>query len=210
MATYYLDIETTGLDESSNDIITIQYQELERGSGRPIGNVTILKAWEGGEKEMLVKLIDGTKICSAFSFDCIPVGYNLGFEHKFLMAKSRLYGLPEINVLSHPCIDLHSIGIMMNRGEFKGSGLDKITGKKQSGGNIPQWYGSKHYDLIEEYITDETDAFTKWYMWLLNKLPQIREEWNTCINDTTKMTNDSQTVAASADRIYAVYADKNR
>ena len=71
---------------------------------------------------MLVKLIDGTKICSAFSFDCIPVGYNLGFEHKFLMAKSRLYGLPEINVLSHPCIDLHSIGIMMNRGEFKGSG----------------------------------------------------------------------------------------
>ena len=47
-------------------------------------------------------------------------------------------------------------------------------------------------------------------MWLLNKLPQIREEWNTCINDTTKMTNDSQTVAASADRIYAVYADKNR
>ena len=50
MATYYLDIETTGLDESSNDIITIQYQELERGSGRPIGNVTILKAWGGRRK----------------------------------------------------------------------------------------------------------------------------------------------------------------
>ena len=34
---YYLDIETTGLDELHDKIITIQYMELERNTGKPIG-----------------------------------------------------------------------------------------------------------------------------------------------------------------------------
>ena len=184
MATYYLDIETTGLDETDASIITIQYQQLERGTGRPVGDVTILKEWELGEKGMLEKLINDTMIYSPSPFDFIPIGYNLGFEHKFLLAKSRLYGLLEINVLDLPHVDLHSVGIMMNSGEFKGSGLDKITGKKQSGTNIPYWYSEQQYDLIEEYIMDETQEFIKWYRWLLNRLPDLRTEWNSKISDT--------------------------
>ena len=184
MATYYLDIETTGLDETDASIITIQYQQLERGTGRPVGDVTILKAWELGEKGMLEKLINDTMICSSSPFDFIPVGYNLGFEHKFLFAKSKLHGLSEINVLYRPHVDLHSVGIMMNCGEFKGSGLDKITGKKQSGTNIPYWYSEQQYDSINEYIVNETQEFIKWYIWLLNRLPDLRTEWNSKISDT--------------------------
>ena len=55
MANYYLDIETTGLDEVESKITTIQYVELERGTGRQLGELTILKEWELGEKEMLRK-----------------------------------------------------------------------------------------------------------------------------------------------------------
>jgi len=49
----------------------------------------------------------------------------------------------------------------MNYGEFKGSGLDKITGKSQSGKIIPQWYESKEFDKIENYIIQEADEFIK-------------------------------------------------
>ena len=88
MANYYLDIETTGLDEVESKITTIQYVELERGTGKQLGELTILKEWELGEKEMLSKFIDDSPISSKYDFDFIPVGYNLGFEHKFLLEKS--------------------------------------------------------------------------------------------------------------------------
>ena len=116
---------------------------------------------------MLERLIQDTPICSTNQWGFIPVGYNLGFEHEFLIAKSRLHELPEIDVLSHPCIDLRGIGILMNCGEFKGSGLDKITGKKQSGEKIPERYSMGQYGFIERYIEDETREFMKWYMWML-------------------------------------------
>ena len=58
MPGYYLDIETTGLDQVVNKIITIQYQELERGTGKPIGKLHILKEWELGEKGIVEKFID--------------------------------------------------------------------------------------------------------------------------------------------------------
>lgn len=182
MVNYYLDIETTGLDERRDKIITVQYQELERGTGRPVGDVTILREWELGERSMLSGLIATTSITGMYTFDFVPVGYNLGFEHKFLLARSRLHGLPRIDVRSHPCIDLHGTGIMMNRGEFKDSGLDKITGKKQSGRRISEWYEARQYSLIEEYIRDETREFVRWYMWLLAELPRLREGWNRALS----------------------------
>ena len=88
MGNYYLDIETTGLDEVQNKITTIQYVELERGTGRQLGELTILKEWELGEKEMLRKFIEDSPISNRYDFDFVPVGYNLGFEHKFLLEKS--------------------------------------------------------------------------------------------------------------------------
>ena len=54
---YYLDIETTGLDELHNKIITIQYMELERNTAKPTGPLKILKEWESDEKTILNKFI---------------------------------------------------------------------------------------------------------------------------------------------------------
>ena len=39
MGNYYLDIETTGLDEVQDKITTIQYVELERGTGKQLGGI---------------------------------------------------------------------------------------------------------------------------------------------------------------------------
>ena len=183
MGTYYLDIETTGLDEVQNKIITIQYAELECGTGNLLGELTILKEWELGEKEMLRRFIEESPITNHYSFDFIPVGYNLGFEHKFLLAKSSKYDdLFPITILDRPCIDLRTIGVLMNKGEFKDSGLDKLTGKSHSGTPVVHWYDVKKYDEIENYIKNETEAFVKWYKWLHQELPQLRNKWEKELN----------------------------
>ena len=179
MGNYYLDIETTGLDEVENKITTIQYVELERGTGKQLGELTILKEWELGEEGMLRKFIEDSPISNKYDFGFVPVGYNLGFEHKFLLEKSSKYNLFPITILSRPCIDLHPIGILMNKGEFRGSGLDKLTGKSHSGSPVIHWYDVKKYDEIENYIKNETTEFIKWYVWLHEKLPEIRTRWET-------------------------------
>ena len=177
MGNYYLDIETTGLDEVENKITTIQYVELERGTGKQLGELTILKEWELGEEGMLKKFIEDSPISNKYDFDFVPVGYNLGFEHKFLLEKSSKYNLFPITVLSRPCIDLHAIGILMNKGEFRGSGLDKLTGKSHSGSPVVHWYDVKKYHEIENYIKNETTEFVKWYTWLHTELPGLRTQW---------------------------------
>ena len=55
---YYLDIETTGLNPFYHKIITIQYMELERNTGKPVGLLKILKEWESDEKTILKRFIE--------------------------------------------------------------------------------------------------------------------------------------------------------
>ena len=160
MVTYYLDIETTGLDEVEDKITTIQYVELERGTGKQLGELTILKEWELGEEEMLRQFIEKSTITNKYDFDFIPVGFNLGFEHEFLQARSKKYNLEPISILTRPCIDLHAIAILMNKGEFRGSGLDKLTGKTHSGSPVVHWYDVKKYDLIKEIKKDQKFHFS--------------------------------------------------
>ena len=179
MASYYLDIETTGLDPRHSKIITIQYQRLERGTGLPAGPLTILKEWESGEEDMLEGFIARTPITdedNKFSF--IPVGTNLGFEHRFLSHKSRIYKMRPITiVLDRPKIDVHDMLVLLNNGEFKGSGLDKMTGKKTSGASIRTWYDNKEYGQIVEYIEDEAREFCRFYSWLCKKMPPLHREF---------------------------------
>lgn len=182
MANFYLDIETTGLDEIESKITTIQYVELERGTGRQLGELTILKEWELGEEGMLKKFIDDSPISNVSKWDFVPVGYNLGFEHKFLLEKSSKYNLSKIEILDRAYIDLHHIGILMNKGEFSGSGLDKLTGKSHSGGRVVDWYHGKKYDEIENYIKNETREFVKWCTWLHKEMPELRTRWENELN----------------------------
>jgi hypothetical protein len=174
---FYLDIETTGLEPKDSKIITTQYQELDRNSGRATGGLVILKEWESSEKEILSEFIGKSGIADDYPFRFIPTGYNLGFEHNFLIGRAEANGLEPIDILHRPFIDLRAFGIIMNRGEFKGSGLDRISGKKTSGSRIPEWYEKKEYDKIIEYIEDETKSFIHLNAWLYSKMPEFLEQY---------------------------------
>jgi len=177
MGNFYLDIETTGLDPDVDEILTIQFQELARGSGEAVGELVVLKAWESSEKGIIERFLADTSFLDSYDFSFIPVGYNLGFEHNFLKRRAEVHGLPEIDILSKPFIDLRVIGILMNRGEFRGSGLDNITGKTISGRMVPVWFDSGDYSRIVDYIEMEAREFVKFLKWLYKRMPALFGEW---------------------------------
>lgn len=177
MGQFYLDIETTGLDPLKDKILTIQYQELDRNTGEPKGELVILKEWESSEEEIIRQFIRNTNVNDDYPFSFIAVGYNLTFEHNFLKQRARIHHLEEIDILNKPFVDLRAIGILMNNGEFKGSGLDKITGKEGTGKNVPMWYNNGEYELIIRYIKTETNEFIKFNKWLYKKMPEMLIEF---------------------------------
>ena len=177
MGNFYFDIETTGLDAKKSKVITIQYQELDRHTGGAIGELIILKEWESSEREIIEKFIKDSKIDSDYAFDFIPTGYNLGFEHNFLRERTAKHSINPLDILSKPFIDLRAFGILMNKGEFKGSGLDKITNKESDGSKIPLWYENKEYTRILQYIENETKSFIEFNKWLYTQMPDLLERF---------------------------------
>ena len=178
MTNFYLDIETTGLNPRKDKIITIQYQELDRLTGEPISELKILKEWESSEKEIIEKFLSDTKINLDYPFNFIPVGYNLGFVNNFLKTRMIFHELKPLYILSRPFIDLRVIGILMNKGEFKGAGLDQLTKKPKLSSNIPIWYENKEYEKIIFHIKNKTKEFIQFNYWLYKKLPSLLEEFN--------------------------------
>lgn len=126
---------------------------------------------------MLKQFIVKSKILDPYDFSFVAIGYNLTFEHNFLKTRSRIHGLPEIDIVNKPSIDLRAIGILMNKGQFKGSGLDKMTGKNSSGSGIPIFYENKEYEKIIDYIINETKEFLKFNIWLYKEMPKVREKF---------------------------------
>lgn len=172
MPTYYLDIETTGLNPKKDKIITIQYQELHRNTAEPISELIVLKEWESSERDILEKFIKDSQITDPYPFSFVPIGYNLNFEHNFFKERTAMYGLQAVDILNNPFLDLRVCGVIMNNGEFKGSGLDKITGKPHDGRLIPEWYANREYDKITEYVKTEAREFSKFNVWLYKELPE--------------------------------------
>ena len=123
---------------------------------------------------MLNDFIQNTDILCSRPFDFVVIGNNLTFDRDFLLAKTEKYDLPRIDILKKPHIDIKSILVLMNRGEFKNSGLDKFTSKKLSGDIIPNFYAEKKYNKIENYVKSEITAFVELFVFLYNELPQLR------------------------------------
>lgn len=173
MGNYYLDIETTGLDEVQNEILTIQWCELERNTGKKIGDLHILKSWESSEEDILKKFTESLDLTNPYPFSFIPIGYNLGFEHKFLSYRSQKYDTFPISIMARPHIDLHQLAILLNNGEFKGTKLSNLTNKTSDGNIILQYIANNEYDNIEKYIRMETDEFIKFTEWAFKTIPLL-------------------------------------
>ena len=175
MANFYLDIETTGLDPKQSKIVTIQYQKLDFDTKEARGPLVILKAWESSERDILEKF---RKVFGEDTWGFVAYGYNLKFEHDFLFERSKICGFKyPIDLMSRPTVDLHPIGILMNNGNFKGSGLDKISGKIGSGKNCLEYYNNKEYEKIEAYIKQEAESYIKLLAWLRSRMPQLSVEF---------------------------------
>jgi len=66
MTNFYLDIETAGTDAERDQILTIQFQPLDRATGRPIGDLRILKAWESSEKQIIGQFIAECRVMGPY------------------------------------------------------------------------------------------------------------------------------------------------
>ena len=169
---YYLDIETTGFYPEKNDkIITIQYMALDEKTGKPVSPLKILKEWESDEKTILKRFIEDFRPKDRWAF--VPVGYGLGFEHKFFWQRCMSNGLKPISILGRPFLDLMTVGVLLNGGRFKGAALDDMTSKPHDGSVIPGYYKEKKYAEIERYIKEETDGFSNFCIRLYKEMPQL-------------------------------------
>jgi len=176
---YYFDLETYSPQErpdpTNDKIITIQFQKLSRDGG-PNGDLQILTEWDcGSEKELLDRFRKIFFFGSDFSF--IPIGMNLyGFDLISLIYRLNHHFNLNLSVelfRNRPVIDIKSILIMMNDGQFKG--YNSILGKKQPGNVVRTYYENKDYDKIIEYIKDETANFIEKYQILRKQIPNLRE-----------------------------------
>ena len=85
-------------------------------------------------------------------------------------------GLEPVDILNGPFLDLKTVAVLMNKGEFKGASLHKMTNKPHSGAIVIEWYNEKKYEEIENYIKNETESFCEWLTKLYVKLPKLRDE----------------------------------
>ena len=168
---YYLDLESSGLDPEEDKILTLQYQPLDK-EGNPDGNLIILKEWEIGEEEIIKRFLYIFK-----KWEFIPVGMNLSFDFRFLLAKIEKYTgkVIDYDELSNiPHLDIKPILVLMNGGNFKGAKLSNFTSKGQNGIAIPEYYKNKEYDKIINYVEKEADEFIKFYKYLKQNLVLLK------------------------------------
>lgn len=183
MPEYYLDLETYSptkpIDFQKDPIISITYQQINAKTGEILTPLTILKSWESSEEEILKQFYQTFNINNRWSF--IPIGYKLAdFDFVMLGTHFNKYGMKTnaISLYNHPYIDLYPVALLCNGGEFKGCSLEQMAGKQGNGSSIAEWYQSKNYNAIENYIKDEALSFTKLYSYLINKMPTLLKDFN--------------------------------
>jgi hypothetical protein len=173
MTEYYFDMETTGFNFDTDEIIAIQWQRLNGFTGEPIDKLNILKSWESSEEEIVKTFLPNLR-CKPFDF--IFVGKNLLFDFCLLSQRMKHYGLDEFDlrcVYERVSLDIKPILVMMNQGNF--IGYDKVLPKTNplTNDQIPQLFKEKKYPEIIQYIKDEANDFIKAYQIFKKEVPSL-------------------------------------
>ena len=179
LAEYYFDMETTGFDFDKDEIITIQWQQLDGFTGEPIGNLKTLKRWEyqdkeNAEKEMIKAFITNLR---RNPFDFIFVGKNMSFDFCLLNERMKKYGLGELDLRwlhERVSLDLKPILVIMNKGNF--IGYHKVLPKTNPIENkeIPELYRQGKYEEISQYVEDEVEDFLNAYQIFKKEIPKLK------------------------------------
>ncbi len=183
MAEYYFDIETYSPgerpDPDTDKIITIQLQRIDLRTGKPIGELKILREWESSEKEIVTELYNTFFKDGQSVWDFVAVGMNLNFEWEFLISKfNKYFGKKILSRDLHynrPHIDIKPIIVLLNNGSFKDAKLDKFTKKSHDGKVIKPMYENKEWDNIDNYIKEETEAFLEFFQKIKSNINKLIE-----------------------------------
>lgn len=161
MTLFYFDQETTGDDPQQDRIVTAQYQQLDDNL-EPAGIFQIMAEWEWGEKEIIRLILE--KGVLEPNWDFVPVGNRLRFDLTFLIERATRWNLIKWDMatlkyfwFTKPILDLQSVLILMNRGQFSGSSLHSFA-DKEPGSRIPALYRKGAFPEIIAYVTQEHDA----------------------------------------------------
>ncbi len=181
MAEYYFDIETYSPGEKINPdtdkIITIQFQRIDLRTGKPREELVILKEWESTEENIIKEFYDKFFSDNQSVWNFIPVGFNLNFEWEFLISKfekylGRRFTSRELHY-DHPHLDIKSIIILLNDGNFVGAKLDKFTDKSQDGKCIRNFYEARQFDKIENYVGEEATSFLELLQKIMSNIKKL-------------------------------------
>ena len=182
---YYFDIETISRGERpqlTDPVLTIQYQLLYSDTGKPKGDLVILKSWDSSEKDILTRFYDvftPNPKSREETFSFVAVGAHLNFDLAVISKAWQRYGFDvslEQVFYNHPYIDLKSTLVMMNNGNFTNAKLAKFGTKPALlSKQILTWYDNQSYADIEQYITDEAQAFIEFYMRLKKNMTYYGE-----------------------------------
>ena len=168
---YYFDTETTGLNPEKDKIITIQWQKLDRDTGKPISDLQILKEWESSEKDILEKFLPNL---TCYYWDFVFIGQNLLFDFMFFDRRLKHHGLGEFDLScaqKRVILDIKPILVMIN-GDF--IGYDELLDKNGTVKvNVPELYEQKRYPEIIKYIKEETSDFLEAFQILKKKMPSL-------------------------------------
>ena len=178
----YVDFETAGLDPETDELLTVQWQEIDANTGDELSELHVFKLWDyDSEKQFIEDVIkksivddNGKRKMLFLSWWPAKLGYNLFFEQNFLEKRMEVNNIEQEGVCimgySVPALDLKMAGVLINGGSFKGAALDDISSKESGGQDVPLWYENKDYEKIDEYIKNETVAFVDLYKKLLEHM----------------------------------------
>jgi len=187
MNEYYFDIETSGLDLWKEQVVAVAYQPIV--SGAPADDLTILKAWDRGGEERVLRQVLKLGVFEADrdnAFAFVPIGTNLLFDLTFLIARMDRLGIRkwkprEVLHFFHnkPTKDIKHVLVLMNEGRFKGSSLDAFSTKKRTGGAaVVDMWRRKDYKGIEEYIREDAEAFFEIYVKIVPSLSELGRKFS--------------------------------
>ncbi len=129
----------------------------------PVGPLQIMAEWEWGEKQIIQMALE--KGILQPNWDFVPVGNRLRFDLTFLIERATRWDLIKWDLATlkyywytKPLLDLQPVLILMNRGRFTGSGLQRFA-DKEAGSRIPALHRKGSFADIIAYVTREHEAF---------------------------------------------------